>query len=91
MKIKKKSAPVLAHRDAKTKSPTYSLASALKDVKRLLSGALGTIAVIFGMMSYGSAAERMYGWLVSLPLCAMSTLAAVWLWRQAEGGNRHDK
>lgn len=91
MNTKKKSAPVLAHRDAKTKSPNYSLSSALKDVKRLLSGALALLAAILAMLSYGALVEHMEGWLISLPCCVACTLGAVWLWRQTEGGDGRDE
>ena len=98
MSLKKKSAPVLAHRDAKTggaKRPTnyltYSLSTALRDVKRLLCGALALLAARCAMETYAALVEHMDGWLISLPLCAISTLAVVWLWRQAEGGDGHDK
>lgn len=92
---KKKSAAVLQHYDAKTKSPTYSLATALQDVKRLLCGALGLLAALCAMLSYGALVEQMDGWTIALPCCmfccVICTLAAVWLWRQAEGGDGRDE
>lgn len=91
MNTKKKSAPVLAHRDAQRKIPNYSLAFTRRAVKQLLSGGLFLIAALCGMLTYGAAVERLYGWLISLPCCVLCTLAAVWLWRQAEGGDGHDE
>lgn len=88
MNTKKKSAAVLQHYDAQRKIPNYSLAAIWRAVKHFACGALALLAMLCGMLSYGAIAERMYGWLISLPCCVLCTLGTVWLWRQAEGGDR---
>ena len=84
---KKKSAAVLQHRDAKAKNLNISLPAVWRNVKRLLSGICGTVAAVCAMLSYGALVEHMDGWLVSLPCCVVCTLAAVALWRWAEGSD----
>ena len=89
---KKKSAPVVAHRDAQRKTSNISVPAIERNVKRLLSGICGTVSAVCAMLSYGALVEHMEGWLVSLPCCVVCTLAAVALWRWAEkGGDGHDE
>lgn len=83
--MKKKSAPALGNRNAK-EGCAYSVASFLRDVKRLLCGVCALLATLFAMLFYGALAERLASWYFALPACMVFTLAAAALFRAAERG-----
>lgn len=81
----KKSAAMLQHHDAKAKNTLdKSIPAAWRGVKQLACGFCALFAALFAMMFYGSLAEGLAGWWVSLLGCLVCFFAAAWLFWLAD-------
>ncbi len=81
----KKSAAVLAHRDAQVKNTLKSsIPAAWRGVKQLACGFCALFAALFAMMFYGSLVEGLAAWWVSLLGCLVCVALACWLYRLAD-------